>query len=334
MRSRSTSDAQDANADGWRQPTFDNLRVRRLWPWAFSIQKFVDLREPRPRGSPDVLIASDFGGEHAGATHNVYCYLAVRDGGRHWSSAMRDVRRKLLLNGRTMSYKRLDDRQRQAALIPFLEAAADLDGHLVAIAVDKRQKALSTDLGDLDEIHAMLGLTARWRTHALEVMLRKVLFPALLLPLWSVERTNVTWITDRDEFVQNDGRHDDALATFARMMGYFLRYPMGDIRLHTTGQDSGRYRFEDLCSIPDLAAGMLSDVLAAMSRDGRSDDNHNRLVNTHLQVKAEVLAEWFWDQSTRLRKTAIVIDVVDAERSIVRLLSMKTVDDADEGFPR
>lgn len=318
--------------DDWRQPTIANLRVRRLWPWAFSIQKFIDQSEPRPRVSPDILIASDYGGEHPEATHNIYSYLVVRDGGRQWSSTIRDVRRDLLPDGRRMSYKRLDDRRRQAALVRFLEAAANLDGHLVAISVDKRQKRLSTDLGNVEEICAMLGLGARWNAQALEAMLRKVQFAALLLPLWSTAWTNVTWITDRDEFVQNDARHDDALATFARMMGFYLRHPMGDIRLHTTGQDPGMLQFEDLCSIPDLAAGMLSDVSAQMARQGRSDGDHSRLVNTRLQLKADVLADWFWDRSTRLRKTMIAIDTVDAEQSIVRLMSRRVVDDVDSGF--
>lgn len=329
----STSSGSPRLVDGWRQPTSDNLRVRRLWPWAYSIQKFVDQNEPRPRASSDILIASDYGGEHADATHNIYCYLVARDGGRQWSAAMQAIRRDLLPDGRSMSYKRLDDSRRQAALVPFLQAASDLDGHLVAIAVDKGQKRLSTDLCDVDEVCSMLGLTAKWRARALEAMLRKVQFAALLLPLWATAWTNVTWITDRDEFVQNDARHDDALAAFVRMMGFYLRHPMGDIRLHTTEQDPGLLQFEDLCSVPDLAAGMLSDVSARMAREGRSDDDYNRLVNVQLHLKADVLADWFWDQSTRLRKTMVTIDPVDAQRSIVRLMSKRVVDDVDAGFP-
>jgi hypothetical protein len=75
-------------------------------------------------------------------------------------------------DGRTMSYKRLDDPTRQRALVPFLEAAADLDGHLVAIAVDKKKKWLSTIKGaDVNFRKALLK--ASWNARALESMLRR-----------------------------------------------------------------------------------------------------------------------------------------------------------------
>lgn len=309
------------------------LGVRELWPWAFSIQNFVAMSEPYPRASSDIVIASDFGGEHPEAKHRVYCYLVVRGGLGRWSSAIDAIRRDHMPDRGVMSYKRLGDRQGRDALVPFLEAAADLDGHLVGIAVDKDSRALSTDLGDPDPLRTMLGLGVPWRASALESLVRKTQFAALLMPLWFKARSNVTWITDRDEFVQNDLRHDDALALFARMLSFFVDHPGGELRLHTTQQDPGMSRFEDLCSIPDLAAGMLSVVSTSQKVDGRSDENRNRLVNTELSHKDGLLADWFWDASTRLRKTMVRIDFVDALRSEVRLVSSRRVDDADAGFP-
>ena len=62
--------------DRWRLLTPLNIRVRRLWGWGYSIQKIVDATEPRFRETSQLLIASDYGGEHRGATHLVYCYSA------------------------------------------------------------------------------------------------------------------------------------------------------------------------------------------------------------------------------------------------------------------
>ena len=59
-------------ADAWRLLTPTNIQTRRLWPWSSSLQKFIDLGEPRPRRSANLLIASDYGGEHPQATHNIY----------------------------------------------------------------------------------------------------------------------------------------------------------------------------------------------------------------------------------------------------------------------
>jgi hypothetical protein len=47
----------------------------------------------------------------------------------------------------------------------------------------------------------------------------------------------LTWITDQDEFVANDARHDDALVAAARVSPFYVPHPMGVFALNTTGQD-------------------------------------------------------------------------------------------------
>ena len=83
--------------DRWRLLTPLNIRVRRLWGWGYSIQKIVDATEPRFRETSQLLIASDYGGEHRGATHLVYCYLVVRGGARDWPSRPTLTMRPLIL---------------------------------------------------------------------------------------------------------------------------------------------------------------------------------------------------------------------------------------------
>jgi len=251
--------------DRWQLLTPLNIRVQRLWGWGYSIQKIVDATEPRFRETSQLLIASDYGGEHRGATHLVYCYLVVRGGARDWLSS-RQTARGILGDARRMAYKRLDDPARQTALVPFLAAAANLDGHLVAIAVDKKKKWLSTIPKAADDLRLHYGLKATWNPRALEGMLRKVQFAAILTSLWSRPYGNVTWITDQDEFVANDVRHDDALQAVARVTSFYLPHPMGMLRLNTTGQDPDSLDYEDLCAIPDLAAGMLSEVSTRLAK--------------------------------------------------------------------
>jgi hypothetical protein len=242
-----------------------------MWPWSFSLQKIIDSGEPRPRQSSNLLIASDYGGEHPRATHNVYSFLIVRGGTSGWLPAMQAIRQNLLPDNRKMSYKRLDDGRRQQALSGFLAAAADLDAHLVGIAVDKRKKWLSTAPLMADGIRTAFALRASWNARALEAMMRKVHFFAIIQSIWAQPFTNVTWITDRDEFVSNDARHDDALIAAARMTALYISHPMGVLRLNTTGQDLESTEFEDLCSIPDLAAGMLSEVSKCLKNSNWED---------------------------------------------------------------
>jgi hypothetical protein len=291
----------------WRLLTPSNIQIRRLWGWGHSIQKILGAAEPKPYETGQLLIASDYGGEHNSATHLIYCYLVVRSGGLKWLSAIRSARRQFLSDGRTMAYKRLGDPVRQRALVPFLTAAANLDAHLVAVAVDKK-KWLSTVPNSIDDLRQIFGLRASWNPRSFEAMARKVHLTAILISIWSRPYTNVTWITDQDEFVANDARHDDALLAAARLSSMYLQHPMGVFRLNTTGQDPEASQYEDLCAIPDLAAGMLSEISTRLSKEG-SWENRIRRIGSDLPVKAEIIADWFWDTEMCLRKTLIAIDV-------------------------
>lgn len=305
--------------DSWRLLTPTNIAARRLWPWSFSIQKFIDGCEPRPRGRRNLLIASDYGGDHPRSTHHIYCFLVVLDGSQEWHTSVRSARLTMLPNGRTMCYKRLDDAYRQDALVSFLKAAADLDGHLVAIAVDKRKKWLSTVPGSADIFQKEFRLSGKWNPRSFEAMMRKVQFNAILMSIWARPYTNLTWITDQDEFVANDTRHDDALLAAARMSALYISHPMGAFRLNTTGQDPERTDYEDICSIPDLAAGMLSEVATRLSKDVLWEDGLRRALRSPLPPKADILADWFWDDQMILRKTLISIDMIRSQYGVRKI---------------
>jgi hypothetical protein len=301
--------------DHWRLLTPTNIRARQLWGWAHSIQKIVSVTEPKPFSNGSLLIASDFGGAHRSATHLIYCYLVIRRGGQSCLSSLKAIRKKFFGDKRIMSYKRLGDALRQRALIPFLATAADLDGHLVAIAVDKRKKWLSTAPGSAEVIRKSFGLKGSWHPLALEGMMRKVHFLSILVSLCARPYTNVTWITDNDEFVANETRHDDALLATARLTSLYVPYPMGTLRLNTTGQDPTLFDFEDVCAIPDLAAGMLSETVSWLSKESW-DDRRHKVLNSELPDKANVILEWFFDPAMRLRKTLIALDVEGSRFSV------------------
>lgn len=304
----------------WKLLTPENIRARTLWPWGYSIQKIIAASEPKPRETHHLLFASDYGGSHARARHLIYCYLVVKGGGHQWQSAIRTARRDHMQDRRVMSYKRLNDPVRQKALVSFLQAAADLDGHLVAIAVDKRQRALAImDESVADEIAAAFQLRSFWNTRALEAMLRKTQFAAILASMWALRMSTITWITDADEFVANELRHDDALQATARYCAFYLPGPQGILRLNTTTQDENSTAFEDLCAIPDLAAGMLSDISTKLFEAGSWTDRMERVVHGELPPKVSILADWFWDMQMRLRKTLISVDVMDKQWSVRRV---------------
>lgn len=75
---------------------------------------------------------------------------------------------------------------------------------------------------------------------------------------------DLEWITDQDQSVANELRLDD----FQRMISIYLKFPMGVFAMNTTAIDGPERLYEDLCAVPDLAAGTASDVSAAVFRSG------------------------------------------------------------------
>lgn len=307
----------------WQLLTLTNIRLRRLWGWGHSIQKILAASDPAPRACGKLLVASDYGGNQRESTHLIYCYFVVRGEASGFLAAMRKLRRNQLNSGRRMSYKRLDDAARQRALAPFLMAAANLDGHLVSIAVDKKKQWLSLVREAAEDFRCALRLKVSWKAPAFEAMIRKVHFVSILLSLWSRPYTDLTWITDQDEFVANDDRHDDALQAAARMSSFYVPHPMGVLRLNTTGQRSGDSDYEDLCAIPDLAAGMLSEISTRLTHAGSWENRIDKAFEDNLSIKAGLLADWFWDSNMPLRKTLISIDAEESGFT-VRKITMRT----------
>lgn len=139
--------------------------------------------------------------------------------------------------------------------------------------------------------------------------MRKVHFFSLLIPIWARERANVTWITDQDEFVANDVRHDDALQAAGLMSSLYYSAGLGILRLNTVDQEMEKSEFEDICAIPDLAAGAIADISARLSKNGGWEKNFRFVLDDPLPNKTALIADWFWDEDMPLRKTMITIDL-------------------------
>ena len=108
------------------------------WPWATAFLRYLRQTRPSPFLGSHLMFGSDYSGDHAKSPFRTYGSLvADEDGSPQWPARYRDVRGKYLKDGRRMSFKNLNDVQRRRALVPFLEAAEYLNGHVVVVAVTK-----------------------------------------------------------------------------------------------------------------------------------------------------------------------------------------------------
>jgi hypothetical protein len=140
---------------------------------------------------------------------------------------------------------------------------------------------------------------------------RKAYMIALFLSIWSRPMMNVSWITDQDQAVANAGRLDDAHTFTATMSSLLLPHNMGEFGMNSTAIDEPDRAFEDLCALPDLVAGMTSDICSALGNKGSwSKSRRYELEADAVSPKAGLICDWFWDSRFRLRKTMIQMDSV------------------------
>jgi hypothetical protein len=263
-----------------------------------------------PFAGTHLFLGSDYGGNHKSSSYNTYGFLIVNGKPSRWLSIQRSIRTRYLENARRMSFKQLGDRQRQEALIPFLQAADTLDGHLVVFVVHKSVRLHPSKKEDIHKWRQLLSLSAKWNHRSFEEAFRKAHFFALLVSQWSQPFMDVTWISDQDEFVGNDERLDDAQNLAAKLSTLYLPHTLRVFAMNTTKVDGPGREFEDLVAIPDLAVGMLSELSSSLAKGSAWEELNGRtlLEENDIQLKSEVIADWFWYADASLRRTCIVID--------------------------
>jgi hypothetical protein len=304
---------------------FPRSYLQTLWPWTKSVEHILRYTQPRPFTGSHLALGSDYSGDHKGSGYRTYCYLIMdTDTSSDWPRLRSQVRRHFLPNGRRMSFKNLGDGHRQRALVPFLQSANTINGHLVALVVTKKLSNLSWR-GLFDETTPKrLGLRGVWKERSFEAMFRSAQMFALMLSIWSRPWVDVTWITDQDEIVANDNRLDDAQQLAARLSAQFVPHHMGVFAMNSTVIDGDDRAFEDFVAVADLAAGMLSEIASSfVSRPGAPEYSISPTIN--LSHKTEIISDWFWWPHANLKRTCILIDAADSHQFKVTRITMKYV---------
>ncbi|MFM9859037.1 hypothetical protein RUR49_11175 [Pseudoxanthobacter sp. M-2] len=306
----------------WRLLSESKIALRKGMPWSGPMQRQLWHAQPHPFAGRELTVTSDYGGEHNSATHRVYAFLISQRLPPAWFKAMQHIRLTLLTDGRRMSFKRVVDEARMNALIAYLDAADALTGHLVVIAVDKRIKHLVCPPQKFSRFRSAFDLKARWNEQGLEDMARKAYFLTICLSIWAAPGMDLEWISDQDQSVANELRLDDFHRTAARMISLYLQFPMGVFAMNTTAIDGPERHYEDLCAIPDLAAGMVSDVSAAIFGGGGLQSTGAAQVDSFSE-KTEMIASWFWWPIHGLKRTMLSFDHGGGGPHSIRTITMK-----------
>ena len=282
--------------------------LQRAWPWTKNVERILQATQPQQFPGSHLMVGSDYSGDHGNSRFRVYSYLVVdTDASASWPNVRRRMRQTYLRDGRRMSFKALGDKVRKRALIPFLETAEEFSGHLVAIVVTKELTKMSAPFDHAKWV-SQFGFDSSWSPTAFEAMCRTAHMFALLLGLWSRPMTHVTWITDEDAIAANESRLDDTHRMAASLTSLYLPHRMGVFAMNTTAIDEADRAVEDFVAIPDLAAGMLSEVFGKIQFDGALPSSPNVKLPSDFSEKSQIISSWFWWPHSSLQRTCILID--------------------------
>jgi len=175
----------------------------------------MEWREPDSiadvRDSRELLVACDFGGSHKGAKYEAFAFLVgAITGSAAWMKERQRVRESFLSNGRRMAYKNLNDKRRQQALLPFLDAANIYPGNLFVFLISKQIPELFDNPGDQKLFPELIKAIRTWRPKPFRRLLLTATLGSILVSCLSSPLQDILWLTDQDEIAPNPNQHDHA----------------------------------------------------------------------------------------------------------------------------
>lgn len=327
--------APDDGESEWRFPPVGNCRPLDLGgntPLQGIASSIFQAYLSDADGVPDlhsaqtILATSDYSGDHKGSPFSAMSFLLADIAGlSNWERRRHAARARLLGIHRRMAYKSLNDRYRRRALVPWLDAADLIPGVLFSVAIEKQLGSLFAGTAPLDLSNPNFGSYRNWPRPALERAFRAAHFLGLLLGTLARPNQDVLWFTDEDDIASNATRLRELTNIAAWVTSGYLSFSLRHLRCGTTASDDGSRFLEDMASIPDLIAGALAELMAAMKRESATFLRDREWVSSTASSKARLLLVWAGRKRLPLKRLTFVIQSgADQQILISRLCSRET----------
>lgn len=288
-----------------------------------SIEKFATKYNhrniPSLKNAKTLMVFSDYSGEEQEANYFVYSFLIIdADQLIGWNEKRKYLRKSLLADNRTVSYKNYRDKASQRYISEYLKLANELPGYLISFSFDKNLTSIFQNDSPIRLDNPDFAKYREWTKGTLEKAFRICHLIGFLVAGFSTERQNLFWITDKDSIAANNDRVRHLTDLFAYVLTSYLNHDLGHIRVGNTSCDDGSKLIEDLCSIADLTAGAYSDQLKMNSRVfGTESPPGFWLHSPEFQKKTADLTWWLTDAKHKLCRMCFKVDKVEGETSTV-----------------
>lgn len=251
--------------------------------------------------SNTVYCFSDYSGDIKSDTHNTYSFLLIDDNSvAFFAKEHKIIRQKYGIGKRKFSYKDLSDKLLHNPYSDLIALTNSVNGILLSVAVNKK---LHLDFKYDDKNEDFLFLSEQ-KPKNIQRILTISHFAALFLAGVVRKNQNIMWITDNDNIVANDKFTIQLTNIAASLISTLVDFNLGHFRCGSSRCDCGDNLIEDLLSIPDFAAGMLSNQLGTQI----SDEYIFWMQRGDAKEKQNNLSWWFANTRTPLQKYIFILD--------------------------
>jgi hypothetical protein len=255
-----------------------------------------------------LLLVADFGGHHQKQYFDTYTFVIMDLAkNREWLAQQHHFRNHMLRNRRRMSFKALNDGMRRRALVPFMRAAASIEGCLVQFAISKGGSLFTSASKDESGAERL----KRWKPNVQERLLRVLHLSAFLLSGLSAPGQDVLWIVDEDDIAANIPMLTDLTELFGRLLSSYSSHTLGHIRCGTTATaGDGGLALEDLVAIADLTTGTLGEICTGfVTKDVFPRKGLITPLPINLTWKTKLIASWMAAPGFPIRRHTTILEL-------------------------
>jgi hypothetical protein len=261
---------------------------------------FTDIRH-----GPHLLVASDYAGERDIDIANSYSFLFLDAVYLWlWDEMWHKNRSHFLPDNRRFAFKKLNDKVRQKALIPFLKSVNTIPGILITYVFHKNAGYLF----DREEIE----WKADWKKDSFEKLLRIANLFCMMVSCLSRSHQNIIWLTDNDTIMANEEKQKQARSTVMHIINHYVKHPVSWSRFGTPNDIAS----EDILSICDLACGAINELAGSFFAAAGQKCNRPIFWESTVQDKAHQILEWYMDDSMHALKRITVLVWRDPDNSL------------------
>lgn len=296
-----------------------------MYPWETTFNKIIAAANVSALNGDTICIFSDYGGDNKESLYETISVLYVDIfASKDWEIKRQIIRQQYLADGRRMSFKNLNDRKRREALIPFLDAADEIAGINVTLAIQKKIKFLYSNMEAKDLLEKHLHTTGKWKNYGFERVVRVSHLVSFLIAGLSFPNQNVYWVSDEDNLFANDAKSKDMAKILSGFSGVYVKHTLSELGIGTTKIDEEDRGIEDFTSIPDLMAGAVAEITTNLSKayGGGIPEGLASSLPEKLRPKTDLLCRWLGDNTQRLKRTVIVIEDIGENRVFASFMSL------------